>query len=393
VQIITAGKNRYEFPDEVTREEIESIIERDNKGLGKNEDTGYAGIALDLVKPTVPKMQSLGIGAAKAVGPSAAFLGGMGAGMTAFAPFAAVPVVGPLIPVVAGLAMGVGGAWAASTVQEAVLDKVLSEDTKKFIADKALENPGYTTAGRLLGSGFRPSPRIETTLLEAVRNRGAPAALSGAITAGTEVFANRNEPGLMGQGGLGNVLQAAAEGALLNKTTGVGQAVERLGSKLVPDRLVKAIGRFAPPPRPDAAAAAAAEAAAAAKTAADEAAAANAAKRNDAAYEDQINQEARDEAADVSAFPASTKDTRYVPPLIKGELEKQGVIERALDYNRGVEEARVKAIQELQRVKELEYQQRKEGEFLDVVANEPPPSNVVAGPVTPRANLMGPRVN
>lgn len=393
MQIITVGKNRYDFPDEVSRDEIESIIDRDNKGSPTNlEPTDYASVALDLARPTQSKMESLGIGAAKAVGPSAAFLGGMGAGATAFAPFAAVPVVGPFIPITAGIVGGAAAAWGASTLQEAALDRVLSDETKKYIAEKEAENPGYATLGRLAASGFRPSLTIEKTAAELLKERVAPAALGAVITAAPEVWANRNEPGLVREGAGERIMEAAAEGALFNRTTGVGKQVEKFGSSLVPDKLVRGMEKIAgtPPPVVTDVAATAAET----DLAETNRRISEMLKRNDAMYEAQLREEGRAEGSD--ARPRFTEPKDVPPPIspdelpINREFDKQDVINREERVAEMAEEARIKAVQELQRVQELEYKQKKENEALN--SGEPPPSNVIAGSDTPLENLIGTRV-
>ena len=399
MQIITVGKNRYDFPDEVSRDEIESIIDRDNKGSPTNlEPTDYASVALDLARPTQSKMESLGIGAAKGVAPSAAFLGGMGAGAALMAPLA--PVTFGIAPVVGGLVTGSLAAWGASTAQEYALDKILDDDTKKYIAEKEQENPGYTRVGSLIASGFKPSLTIEKTALELLKNRGAPAALGGAITAGTEVWANRNEPGLVREGAGERIMEAAAEMALLNQTTRAGKALEGLGGRLVPDKLVRGMEKIAgTPPRPPEGTPPPVVTDVAATTAETDLAETNRRisemlKRNDAMYEAQLREEGRAEGSD--ARPRFTEPKDVPPPIspdelpINREFDKQDVINREERVAEMAEEARIKAVQELQRIQELEYKQKKEDEALN--SGEPPPSNVIAGPDTPIENLIGTRV-
>lgn len=399
MQIITVGKKRYDFPDEVSRDEIESIIDRDNKNSPTNlEPTDYASVAWDLAKPTQSKLESAAIGAATAVVPSAAFLGGMGAGAALMAPLA--PVTFGIAPVVGGLVAGSLAAWGASTAQEYALDKILDEDTKKYIAEKGQENPGYTRVGSLLASGFKPSLTIEKTALELLKNRGAPAALGAVITAAPEVWANRNEPGLVSEGAGKRIMEAAAEMALLNQTTRAGKAVEKFGGSLVPDKLVRGMKKIAgtpPPPPVETSPPVVTDVAAETDLAENNRRISERLKRNDAMYEAQLREEGRAEGgSSTTPTPKSPRNRQEPPPLnpeelpINREFDKQDVIDREIRREEVAEEARIKAVQELQRVQELEHRQKKEDEALN--SNEPPPSNVIAGPDTPLENLIGTRV-
>ena len=186
-----------------------------------------AGVPNDVQKAAydtsnIGDVEAGAISAAHNVGPSAAFLGTMGATSRA------LQGTSPLVRIGGSLVAGMGAAAVASMAQDKVIN-TLNPELGEMLNKIAEEHPKSSTVGRMAASGFTIGSLgggIRKQLLE----RAAPAALGAGIAGGQEAF-NRDEFGFQ-EGAGGRILQAAGENALLSKATRPAEALMGLGSRL-----------------------------------------------------------------------------------------------------------------------------------------------------------------